>query len=284
MKPLSRVPALPPAGNPANRGSADPGDGAAPSESLQYKGKSVQVGAQKKASPQRGAAGTVATALGRAPAVRPGSPYRAFEEAEYPSPQFDASSQEPAARNERAGARGRKYSVRAGAGPTRGSGDTAHRAVSGDAFSDREDVDDGVEDESDPAWRPRHVAQPENGARPQADLGSLAPLLQEWWESVRGRRSRAGGVVPSAALMSFSRWAIAHAPQLAPTTLEQCGELLDMCEGLAVQPGPDLGEEPNAQRALNLLLPLWLLHLGRPRTPAQQQRAAARLDVLRRSP
>jgi hypothetical protein len=130
------------------------------------------------------------------------------------------------------------------------------------------------------ARRLHDMAKPEDltGLPPDA---TLAPTLSGWRTRTRAAVQPGLLSVDTAALMFFGKLVIEHAPQLAPTTLKQSGELLAICDGLAALPGPDRDGEPHAQRALNLLLPLWLLNLGRPRTAPQRRRALERLDALR---
>lgn len=116
--------------------------------------------------------------------------------------------------------------------------------------------------------------------RPPANLASV---LAGWRARVRTGTDDAPAGASAEALMYFGQLAMEHALELPPLTLEQCAEILATCAGLTERPGPDLGDELNPRRSLNLLLPLWLLHLGRPRASSQRRRAAERLDALRPS-
>jgi hypothetical protein len=321
MNPIQRVFA-PPTANNESRAAADAAQEAMRLAAVRrYKGILVKVNAQKAAAQRAAATAGIAAALGRAPVMRAGVPAQRAEKADKPEsgeealirerlrglvvlPQIDIpwtpppnhtpqsgnaappppshsefSAQDTASRHGKAGARPRRATIHTGPAGTEASAETTRGSLRVEAQQEDEEGR-----EADLAWRPRIVLHTDNSAPRQSIPFSLAMILQDWWANVRSRKQHTRGGASSAALMSFSRWTILHAPELAPKTLAQCAELLEVCEGLAVPPGPDIGDEPSPERALNLLLPLWLLHLSRPRTPAQQQRALERLDVLRHSP
>ncbi len=160
----------------------------------------------------------------------------------------------------------------------------ALRKMLGD-MSSHEPADEGSS-RHDAEATPRGMDPLAAGAMPvRNDFADLKPPT-ELASALAGWRRRVwldGGEsmdTTAAALMRFNELVLTQPMELPALTLAQCAEILEGCTGLALRPGVGVAEEPGAQRILNLLLPLWLLNLGRPRSPTERTRAAQRLQVL----